>query len=125
MEIGEKLHVSSREAWRAWLAEHHQDKQEIWLVLYKSSAEKRGLSLRHAQEEALCFGWVDSSLKPIDPSSYALRFSPRRKKSRWSDTNRALALRMLREGKMAPAGMALVPPEVISAWEEENRQLKS
>ncbi len=121
VDIGKKLHFSSREEWRAWLAEHHQDKQEIWLILYKSSSGKREFPLSQAVEEALCFGWIDSTLKPIDASSYALRFSPRRKKSYWADSNRARALRLLREGKMTPAGMALLPPEVISIWKEENR----
>jgi uncharacterized protein YdeI (YjbR/CyaY-like superfamily) len=72
-------------------------------------------------EEALCFGWIDSTLKPIDASSYALRFSPRRKKSPWADSNRARALKLLRAGKMTPAGMAVLPPEVIRVWDEENR----
>lgn len=120
MEIGEKLHVNNREEWRAWLAGHHQDKAEIWLVLYKASSGKREFTLDHAVEEALCFGWIDSILKPLDPASYALRFSPRRKKSPWADSNRARALKLLREGKMAPAGMAVLPPEIIRAWEEEN-----
>lgn len=120
MDIGEQLHLSSREQWRAWLVEHHQVKQEIWLVLTKSTSGKREFALSHAVEEALCFGWIDSTLKPIDASSYALRFSPRRKKSYWAASNRARALRLLREGKMTPAGMALLPPEVISVWEEEN-----
>lgn len=121
VDIGEQLHLNSREEWRAWLTGYHQVKQEIWLVLYKSSSGKREFPLSHAVEEALCFGWIDSTLKPIDPSRYALRFSPRHKKSYWADSNRARALRLLREGKMTPAGMALLPPEVISAWEEENR----
>lgn len=120
MDTGEQLNLNSRGQWRAWLAKHHQDKQEIWLILYKSSSGKRELSLSHAVEEALCFGWIDSTLKPIDASRYALRFSPRRKKSYWANSNRTRALRLLREGKMTPAGMALLPPEVISAWEEEN-----
>jgi uncharacterized protein YdeI (YjbR/CyaY-like superfamily) len=122
MEIGEKLLVHSREEWRAWLAGHHQDKPEIWLVIYKSASGKRSLSLNHAVEEALCYGWVDSTLKPIDPLSYALRFSPRRKTSRWADSNKERALRLLREGKMTPAGMALLPSEIIKAWEEEKSQ---
>jgi hypothetical protein len=69
------------------------------------------------------FGWIDSYLKPVDTSSYALRFSPRRKKSGWADSNRRRALSLLREGKMTPAGMAVLPPEIIQAWEEENRSL--
>lgn len=121
MDIGEKLNCNSREEWRAWLAEHHQNKPEIWLVITKSSSGKREFPLSHAVEEALCFGWIDSTLKPIDATCYALRFSPRRKKSYWADSNRARALRLLREGKMTPAGIALLPPEVISVWEEENR----
>jgi uncharacterized protein YdeI (YjbR/CyaY-like superfamily) len=120
MEIGETLTLNSRQEWRAWLAEHHQDKQEIWLIIYKSSSGKREFPLSHAVEEALCFGWVDSQLKPIDALSYALRFSPRRKNSHWADSNKRRTLRLLREGKMTSAGMAVLPPEVISAWEEEN-----
>jgi hypothetical protein len=61
---------------------------------------------------------VDSSQKPLDDSSYALRFLPRREQSRWSDTNKARALKMLREGKMTPAGKAVLPPEIIRMWEE-------
>jgi uncharacterized protein YdeI (YjbR/CyaY-like superfamily) len=121
MEIGEILHVNSRQEWRAWLADQAHDKREIWLMLYKSTSGKREFTLDQAVEEALCFGWIDSTLKPLDPTSYALRFSPRRSKSRWADSNRARAIRLLREGKMTPAGMAVLPPEVIQAWEEENR----
>jgi uncharacterized protein YdeI (YjbR/CyaY-like superfamily) len=119
MEIGETLLLESRQEWRTWLAEHHQDKSEIWLVLYKSTSGKREFPLSQAVEEALCFGWIDSTLKPIDPTRYALTFSPRRKKSRWADSNRERALRLLREGKMTPAGMAALPADIISAWEEE------
>jgi len=122
MDIGERLQVSTRDEWRAWLAEHHQDKPEIWLVIFKSSSGRRDFPLSHAVEEALCFGWIDSTLKPIDASSYALRFSPRRMNSFWADSNRARALRLLREGKMTPAGMALLPSEVIRAWEVDNNQ---
>jgi uncharacterized protein YdeI (YjbR/CyaY-like superfamily) len=121
MEIGETLHLNTRDEWRAWLAEHHESKQEIWLILYKSSSGKREFPLSHAVEEALCFGWIDSTLKPVDNSSYALRFSPRRKKSPWADSNRMRALSLLREGKMTPAGMAVLPAEVIRLWEEESR----
>ena len=119
MDIGETLQLNSREEWREWLAGHHQDKEEIWLVLHKSSSDKRELTMRQAQEEALCFGWVDSTLKPIDESSYALRFSPRHRLSRWGRSNRARALKMLRAGKVTSAGMALLPPEVLRMWEKE------
>lgn len=121
MKVGETLHLDSRQEWRAWLTEYHQEKSEIWLVIYKSSSGRREFPLSHAVEEALCFGWIDSTLKPIDATRYALRFSPRRKKSHWADSNRERALRLLREGKMTPSGTAALPPDIIKTWEEENR----
>jgi uncharacterized protein YdeI (YjbR/CyaY-like superfamily) len=121
MEIGERLVVHSLAGWRAWLENHHQEKKEIWLVLYKSTSANRTVTMRDAQEEALCFGWVDSSLKPLDGESYVLRFSPRSPKSAWGPANKARALRMLRAGKMAPAGLALLPVDVLQAWRGENR----
>jgi uncharacterized protein YdeI (YjbR/CyaY-like superfamily) len=75
--------------------------------------------MEQAQEEALCFGWVDGFLKPIDSERYVLRFSPRRKNSNWSQTNRDRAIKLLRAGKIAPAGMALLPSEILRSWEEE------
>lgn len=118
MEIGEKLAAQSRDEWRAWLSEHHGDKREIWLVLYKSGHAERRLTMREAQEEAVAFGWVDSNLKPLDASSYALRFTPRRPGSRWAPSNRARALKLLREGRMAPAGIAVLPRDVLDTLQQ-------
>lgn len=122
MEIGEVFRPSNPQEWRDWLEEHHQDKAEVWLIISRSSSKEPGVFLGEAVEEALCFGWIDSYQKPLDAASYALRFSPRRKKSNWANSNRERALRLLREGKMTPAGMAVLPPEVLQAWEEEKRQ---
>lgn len=119
MDIGEKLYVSSREAWRAWLAANHQDRSDIWLVIYKKGSGKEGVLLREAMDEALCFGWIDSQLKSIDAESYALRFTPRRKKSVWTPINKGRVLEMLREGLVTPAGIAVLPPDVLAAWEQE------
>ncbi|MGA2615232.1 MAG: hypothetical protein ABSG38_17490 [Spirochaetia bacterium] len=121
MEIGEMLRPESPKEWRVWLAEHHQAKAEIWLVMYKLRSGKKNLSLLEAQEHALCFGWVDSTLKPVDDECYALRFTPRRRNSNWGSSNKALALRMLREGRMSTAGKGVLPPEVLTTWEKESR----
>jgi uncharacterized protein YdeI (YjbR/CyaY-like superfamily) len=125
MEIGELLRLNSRAQWRSWLAEHHQDKKEIWLALHNSGSPRRELPLGEAVEEALCFGWIDSTLKPLDAESYALRFSPRRKTSYWAESNRQRALRLLREGLMTAAGIAVLPPEVLQEWEQESRPEES
>jgi uncharacterized protein YdeI (YjbR/CyaY-like superfamily) len=65
-----------------------------------------------AVEEALCFGWIDGLEKNMDSERYALRFSPRRPKSNWTNTNKDRARKMIAEGRMTPAGRAALPGDV-------------
>src|SRR5436309_14050944 len=81
MEIGETLLVTSRQQWRLWLAQHHADRKEIWLIYYKKTSGKTGISYEESVEEALCFGWIDGAIKGIDAQTYAGRFSSLRPKS--------------------------------------------
>ena len=112
MKIGETLLVHDRQEWREWLAVHIQTHKEIWLVFYKKSAHRSGISFEDAIEEALCFGWIDSQLKGINEQTYAIRFTPRRPKSQWTASNRARAARLLREGLMTEAGLAALPADM-------------
>lgn len=112
MEIGETLLVSSRQEWREWLAEHHRDYKEIWLIYYKKTSGKTGISYEESVEEALCFGWIDGQNKSIDQDTYAGRFTPRRPKSPWSDSNRERVTRLLRDGHMTEAGLAVLPADL-------------
>jgi uncharacterized protein YdeI (YjbR/CyaY-like superfamily) len=112
MEIGETLYVTDRDDFRKWLIDNHQKKKEIWLVQYKKSARKPSINYVEAVEEALCFGWIDNIEKSIDAERYALRFSPRRSKSNWTNTNKDRARRMIAEGRMMPAGRAMLPDDV-------------
>jgi uncharacterized protein YdeI (YjbR/CyaY-like superfamily) len=119
VEVGETLYAASREDFRKWLAEHHQSKQEIWLVFYRKSSGKPTIPYDDAVEKAICYGWIDSQQKPIDAERLARRFTPRRKQSEWSKYNKARALKMLREGRMTRAGMAVLPTEVLRRWNEQ------
>src|ERR1700722_10618268 len=75
-------------AWRAWLAEHHEQSDEVWLVLAKKgTAEPTSLSYDEALEEALCHGWIDGQVRRRDVGPYLQRFPPRRPRSRWSNRN--------------------------------------
>jgi uncharacterized protein YdeI (YjbR/CyaY-like superfamily) len=112
VEIGEKLTVRSRAEWRAWLNRHHADRREIWLVYAKKGSGKPGISYEEAVQEALCFGWIDGMEKGIDAETYAGRFTPRREKSNWSASNRERVARLLREGRMARAGIKILPPDL-------------
>jgi len=114
MKTGETLTVTTREEWRRWLADHHQTKVEIWLVFYYKRTGKPTISYNDAVEEAICYGWIDSQQNPMDEERFVRRFSPRRKRSHWSKSNKERALRMLRAGKMEEAGMALLPDDVLA-----------
>lgn len=109
MEIGETLYVTTRGQFREWLHKHHASSREIWLVQYKKATGKPTLPFEQALEEAICFGWIDSYMKRIDDERYATRFSPRRPRSNWTETNRARARRMIALGKMTEAGLARLP----------------
>ena len=115
MEIGETLLVTTPHEWREWLEQHHGDYKEIWLVYYKKTSGKTGISYEESVEEALCFGWIDGAIKGIDEETYAGRFTPRRSKSPWSDSNRERVTRLLRDGRMAQAGLAVLPAELRQA----------
>ena len=89
MEIGQKLRVTTRQAWRTWLEKNHARKTEIWLVYATKQSGKGRVAYSDAVEEALCFGWIDGIMKKIDANYFAQRFSPRRSaKSQLSETNK-------------------------------------
>lgn len=112
MEIGETLYVTTRDEFRKWLIKNHQTKKEIWLIQYKKATKKPSINYIEAVEEAICFGWIDSTEKSMDAERYATRFSPRRPKSNWTETNKERARKMIAEGKMTEAGRATLPPDV-------------
>jgi uncharacterized protein YdeI (YjbR/CyaY-like superfamily) len=112
MEIGETLYVTNRDDFRKWLIQNHQAKKEIWLIQYKKATKKPSINYVEAVEEAICFGWIDGFEKGMDAERYATRFSPRREKTNWTNTNKDRARRMIAEGRMTPAGRAKLPVDV-------------
>ena len=106
MKLGKTVYAKNRKEWRAWLAKHHAKAKEIWLVYYKKHSGKPRIPYDDAVEEALCFGWIDSTVKTVDADSFAQRFTPRRHGSEWSELNKERVRKLLANGKMTPAGMA-------------------
>jgi uncharacterized protein YdeI (YjbR/CyaY-like superfamily) len=98
----------SRGEWRAWLAKNHSRAQELWLIFYNKRSAKPSISHQEAVEEALCYGWIDGLLKKIDEEKYALRFSPRRSGSIWSELNKRRVGRMIEQGLMTEFGQAKI-----------------
>ncbi len=105
MEIGKTLLVKNRKEWRAWLSKNHKLASDIWLIYYKKQSGKPRIPYNDAVEEALCYGWIDSILKPIDSSCYAQRFSPRRKNSKLSVLNKERIHRLIKDKKMTKYGL--------------------
>jgi len=95
VKVGKTLYAKSRKEWRAWLSKHHRAAPEIWLVYYKKHSGKPRIPYNHAVEEALCYGWIDGIVKPIDAVRWTQRFSPRRSTSRLSAMNRERTTRSL------------------------------
>jgi uncharacterized protein YdeI (YjbR/CyaY-like superfamily) len=103
-----RVRPKSRQAWRAWLEKHHATSTGVWLVYAKKHSGLPSLTYSDAVEEALCFGWIDSKINPIDEDFFMQVFTPRKPKSGWSPLNKTRVARLLAAGLMAPAGLAAV-----------------
>jgi len=99
------LYVRDRAAWRAWLEKNHAAEREVWLVYYKKHTARPRIPYDDAVEEALCFGWIDSTVRRVDDDSYLRKFTPRRDKSNWCESNVKRARKLIDEGRMTKAGL--------------------
>jgi uncharacterized protein YdeI (YjbR/CyaY-like superfamily) len=90
------------------LEKHHDSSAGIWLVYAKKHTGIRSLTYNDAVEEALCFGWIDSLIHPIDDARYKQIFTPRKAKSVWSALNRKRVERLISDGLMTAAGMKMI-----------------
>ena len=95
---------NSRTDWRKWLEKNHQSNQSVWLVYYRVSTQIPSLSWSEAVDEALCFGWIDSTKKTIDKERYMQYFSKRKPKSNWSKINKDKVQILIEQGLMKEGG---------------------
>lgn len=102
------IHPPSREAWREWLRDHHQQTTGVWLVSYKKGTGNPRVDYDAAVEEALCFGWIDSKPNKLDAERTLLWFAPRKPGTGWSRPNKLRIERMTAAGLMADAGLRKV-----------------
>jgi uncharacterized protein YdeI (YjbR/CyaY-like superfamily) len=110
------LDVADRATWRAWLEANHASATGVWLVMNRRDA--RTTLYEMAVEEALCFGWIDSTAGRVDDERGKLYFAPRKPRSGWAATNKARLEKLMAEGRMAPAGLAAVErAKANGSWE--------
>jgi uncharacterized protein YdeI (YjbR/CyaY-like superfamily) len=102
------LYLTNRTEWRDWLKKHYKSEKEVWLVYYKKHTGKPRVAYNDAVEEALCFGWIDSTAKSIDQDRFAQRFTPRNPKTPYSQANKERLMELVRQGKVIPEVLAAI-----------------
>ncbi|MCH5717112.1 YdeI/OmpD-associated family protein [Niabella hibiscisoli] len=100
----ESFYPKNTKEWRKWLEKNHKKLDNIWVVMYKKASEKPTISWSEAVDEALCFGWIDSTKKKRDEESSIQFFSKRKPKSTWSKINKDKFARLTEAGLMTEAG---------------------
>ena len=119
------LEITARQEFRNWLSQHHTSEKECWIAVKRGkTAPDDALWYLDAVEEALCFGWIDSTLKNVDGVALQ-RFGPRSKSGRWTELNKERCRRLEKLGLMTDSGRAACPdlnaefviiPEIIDAF---------
>ena len=100
----ETYYPKNQTDWRNWLEENHQSKQSVWLIFYKKSTKVASISWSEAVDEALCFGWIDSTKKTMDAERYIQYFSKRKPNSIWSKINKDKVVQLTSNNRIQKAG---------------------
>lgn len=101
----ETFYPKSRKDWRLWLKKNHNTKQFIWLILYRKESGKPTIGWSDAVEEALCFGWIDSTRKSLDKERFIQFFTKRKPTGTWSKINKEKVKQLIADGLMTKAGL--------------------
>jgi uncharacterized protein YdeI (YjbR/CyaY-like superfamily) len=105
----ETLDIRTQKQWRAWLRKNHKSSPGVWLVFHKHHTAVASIPYEDSVRDALCFGWIDSLIKRLDDDRYALKFTPRKPTSKWSDINRKRWAELNAAGLLEAAGVAAAP----------------
>jgi uncharacterized protein YdeI (YjbR/CyaY-like superfamily) len=97
-----------RAQWRRWLERNHTKRDRVWLIYHKKGSGTPSITYVEAVEEALCFGWIDSTIRPIDETTYQQLFARRKPTSTWSKLNKERVERLIRDARMTEAGLASI-----------------
>jgi uncharacterized protein YdeI (YjbR/CyaY-like superfamily) len=100
------IECTNAASWTRWLKRHHTTAAGVWLRIAKKDSGIASIDHPAALEEALCYGWIDGQRKSDDAQYFLQRFTPRTKRSIWSQINRTKVLKLIDEGRMQPAGRA-------------------
>jgi len=135
MDVSKTKYFPTREEWRKWLSENFDKKSEIWFVNPKKSSGKQGVLYNDAVEEALCFGWIDSTQKTLDEHHTMQRYTPRKPKSKYSQLNKERLRRLADKGLIHPQILETIkdvieevfvfPQDIIKAIQQDTEAWKN
>lgn len=114
MKVANILDIHTRNELYGWFTENHDKVREFWIRVDRSSKPGSGvIAYVDAVEVALCFGWIDSTLKHIDEGKPLQRFSPRRNGSNWCQRNLNRCRQLIKSGEMTQDGLVVIPQELL------------
>jgi uncharacterized protein YdeI (YjbR/CyaY-like superfamily) len=99
------FHPTTRQEWRQWLEQNHASSTSIWVIYLKKQPT---FTWSDAVDEALCFGWIDSTRRTLDNDKFLQFFTRRKPKSTWSRINKEKVKFLIETGKMQPAGLQAI-----------------
>lgn len=118
MKETEEYCPKNKAEWRTWLESHHDTKDSVWFIFYKKKSPNYNLSWGDSVDEALCFGWIDSTKKTIDDEKYKQYFSRRKVKSNWSQVNKEKVKTLIDQGLMMKKGFkSIETAKENGSWE--------
>lgn len=118
----QQLYLKTRKEWRDWLSRNHDTNPGVWLVIYKKETGKPALGYEDLVEEALCFGWIDSTIKKLDEEKYLRKLTPRKPKSRWSELNKKRIAKLEEQNLITEAGLEKIRAAKASGlWDKPDR----
>ncbi|AUX76709.1 MULTISPECIES: YdeI/OmpD-associated family protein [Sinorhizobium] len=110
-------------AFYAWLGEHHDKQDEVWIKVHKVGSGLKSITPKQAIDVVLCWGWIDGVRKGLDEKSFLQRYTPRGRKSTWSQINVDNVARLIKDGRMTEHGLRQV--EMAKADGRWDRAYKS
>ena len=114
----QEFYPESKKAWRAWLNINHLSQDAVWVIFYKKKVNKPSMTWSDSVDEALCFGWIDSTKRALDTERFIQYFSKRKAKSTWSKVNKDKVKVLIDSGQMRPQGLvAIKTAKENGSWE--------
>ncbi|MBX5334072.1 YdeI/OmpD-associated family protein [Rhodococcus fascians] len=110
------IHAETRAQWRSWLSHNHSSTRGVWLCSWRTGTDRPRCPYPAAVEEAICFGWIDSTSSILDEARGLQLFTPRRPKSPWTKLNRERAADMEERGLMTDAGRHAIAAAQSNGW---------